>query len=77
MPVLGIAACAFMVYCAFVAYGIQCVYYLIVFAVIMIIGAFFMKEKSIAVVETQKLVLEDDNVRIEETITDSVSVTEK
>jgi APA family basic amino acid/polyamine antiporter len=44
MPVIACLCCAFMVYCAFSAYKIQAVYYLIVFAVIMIIGMFFYRK---------------------------------
>ena len=76
MPMLGIIACIFMVYCAVVAYGIQCVYYLIVFAVIMLIGALFMKEKSIGVSEVEKVVVQVGDVTIEETITDTIRVTQ-
>jgi len=47
MPALAICACLFMVYCAVAAYGIQCVYYLIVSFAIMLVGVFFMKEKKI------------------------------
>lgn len=77
MPTLGIFSCLFMLYCAYAAYGVQCWYYLIVFAAIMLIGVCFMKQKSIGVVETETYVIEDGDVKIEETITDSVSVTEK
>ena len=38
MPILGILSCCFMVFCAIKAYGVQSAYYLIVFAVIMLIG---------------------------------------
>ncbi len=44
MPAVACLCCAFMVYCAFSAYKIQAVYYLIVFAVIMIIGMFFYRK---------------------------------
>lgn len=75
MPALGIAACVFMLYCAVAAYGIQCAYYLLVFAVIMLIGVFFMKEKSIGVVETEKVVIQTGGVTIEETVTDAIRIT--
>ncbi len=51
LPVLGVLACCFMVYCAIVAYKVDSLYYLAVFAIIMIIGAFFMKPKMQEVVE--------------------------
>ena len=44
-PAAGVAACLFMLYCTYVAYGVQCLYYLAVFAVIMLIGACFYKKK--------------------------------
>ncbi|MEA5059149.1 MAG: APC family permease [Clostridia bacterium] len=47
MPLLGVISCLFMVYCAFYAYKMDAVYYLIVFAAIMAVGAFFRKPKSI------------------------------
>ncbi|MEG1523422.1 MAG: APC family permease [Clostridia bacterium] len=46
MPLLGVIACGFMVFCAFYAYGIDSLYYLALFAIVMVIGAFFMKEKK-------------------------------
>lgn len=46
MPSLAVLACLFMVFCAVMAYGIQCVYYLAVFFVVMAVGALFMKEKK-------------------------------
>ena len=36
-----------MIYAAFAAYGMACVSYLIVYAVIMIIGNFFYKKKAV------------------------------
>ena len=45
-PSLSICACIFMIYCAFKAYQIQAIYYLLVFAVIMIIGACFFRDKK-------------------------------
>ena len=47
MPVLGILCCGFMIYAAFAAYGRACVSYLIVYAVIMVIGNFFYKKKAV------------------------------
>jgi APA family basic amino acid/polyamine antiporter len=41
MPALAIVGSCFMVYAAFAAYGTTVLYYLIVFAVIMVIGNFF------------------------------------
>jgi APA family basic amino acid/polyamine antiporter len=41
LPALSIAACLFMIFSAFYAYKIQAIYYLIVFAIIMIVGAAF------------------------------------
>ncbi len=46
MPILGVLGCLFMVYAAIVSHGINVVGYLIIFAVIMIIGAFFAKQKK-------------------------------
>lgn len=46
MPLLGVISCVFMVFCAFYAYKMDAVYYLLVFAVVMIIGAFFSKAKT-------------------------------
>ena len=47
MPGLGLAGCVFMVYAAFAGYGVStCMHYLIVFAVIMIIGNLFYKKKN-------------------------------
>ncbi len=43
MPALGVISCCFMVYCAFVSYGVQAWYYLAVFVVIMLIGVPFAK----------------------------------
>ena len=41
MPVLSILGCVFMIIAAFFAHGISAIYYLIVFAVIMLIGILF------------------------------------
>jgi APA family basic amino acid/polyamine antiporter len=46
MPVLGVAGCLFMVYAAIVSHKMAVVWYLVVFAVIMGLGAFFAKEKK-------------------------------
>jgi APA family basic amino acid/polyamine antiporter len=47
MPVLGVIGCLFMVYAAIVSHQMAVVWYLVVFAVIMIIGAFFGKVKKL------------------------------
>lgn len=47
MPLLGIISCVFMVFCAFYAYKMDAVYYLIIFAIIMAIGSLFAKPKSV------------------------------
>ena len=47
MPVLGVLGCLFMVYAAIVSHKMAVVWYLVVFAVIMIIGLFFSKDKSL------------------------------
>lgn len=47
MPMLGVLSCVFMVFCAFYAYKMDAVYYLIVFALVMVIGVFFAKPKTI------------------------------
>ena len=39
LPAVAILGCCFMVYCAFVAYGIQALYYLGFFALVMAVGA--------------------------------------
>ena len=41
MPALAVAGSCFMVYAAFAAYGTTVLYYLVVYAVIMVIGNFF------------------------------------
>ncbi len=48
MPFLAICGCVFMAYATVYVYGETVLFYLIIFAVIMIIGAFFMKKKSAA-----------------------------
>ena len=45
-PALSIVACLFMIFCAFYAYKIQAVYYLIIFAIIMLIGLMFYRDKK-------------------------------
>jgi len=46
LPILAFIGSAFMVFACVLAHGMACVWYLIVFAVIMIIGAFFMKKNN-------------------------------
>jgi basic amino acid/polyamine antiporter, APA family len=46
MPLLGICACLFMVYATIYAYGITVMYYLIIYAVVMILGAFLMNPQK-------------------------------
>lgn len=46
MPILAICGCIFMVYATVYVYGETVLYYLAIFAVIMVIGAFFMKKKE-------------------------------
>ena len=46
MPILAICGCIFMVYAAIFSQKMTVVYYLAIFAVIMIIGAFFIKKKA-------------------------------
>ena len=45
-PAISIAACLFMIFCAFYAYKIQAVYYLIIFAVIMLVGLMFYRDNK-------------------------------
>ena len=45
-PALSIGACGFMIYSAFSAYGIDAIYYIIIFAVIMLIGLMFFRNKK-------------------------------
>lgn len=47
MPILAVCGCLFMVYAAYVSHGTAVFYYLIVFAVIMLLGLFFIKKKEI------------------------------
>ncbi len=47
MPALGVLGCLFMVYAAIVSHQMAVVWYLVVFAVIMLVGAFFGKTKQI------------------------------
>jgi APA family basic amino acid/polyamine antiporter len=49
MPILGVLGCVFMVYAAVVSHKMAVVWYLVVFFVIMIIGAFFAKDKSLKI----------------------------
>ena len=45
MPILGLCGCLVMVYAAFAAYGVSTVlHYLIVYAVVMIVGNFFYRK---------------------------------
>lgn len=46
MPTLGLCGCLFMVYAACAAYGAKVFYYLIVFAVFMIVGNFFYRKNA-------------------------------
>ncbi len=46
MPLLALLSCVFMVSAAILSHKMTCAYYLIIFAVIMIIGAFFSKDRS-------------------------------
>ena len=46
MPILAICGCIFMVYAAIYSHKMAVVFYLIIFAVIMIIGTLFMKKKD-------------------------------
>ncbi|MCR4723178.1 MAG: APC family permease [Eubacteriales bacterium] len=49
MPSLAILSCLFMIYCTIVSYGVQCWYFLIFLAVVMLIGAVYRippKEKT-------------------------------
>jgi APA family basic amino acid/polyamine antiporter len=45
-PALSIASCLFMIFCAFYAYKIQAVYYLIIFALIMTVGLMFYRDSK-------------------------------
>ncbi len=46
MPILALIGCVFMMYAACISHGMAVVAYLIIFAVVMIIGAFFSKSKK-------------------------------
>jgi APA family basic amino acid/polyamine antiporter len=46
MPILALCGCLFMVYAAIVSHKMAVVFYLIVFAVVMAIGAFFRNKKA-------------------------------
>ncbi|NLW69564.1 MAG: APC family permease [Eubacteriaceae bacterium] len=39
LPALAIASCFFMIYCTIVSYGMQCLYFLIFLALVMLLGA--------------------------------------
>ena len=46
MPALAFCGCIFMVYAAFAAYGKTVLFYLVVFAVVMVIGNLFYRKKT-------------------------------
>ena len=46
MPILGLLSSVFMVYCAIVAYGMDSLYYLIFFVIVMAIGVIFYFKKK-------------------------------
>ena len=46
MPILSVCGCIFMVYAAIVSHKMSCVYYLIIFALFMVVGLFFRKPKG-------------------------------
>lgn len=48
MPTLALAGCVFMIYAACISHGKAVIAYLIIFAITMIIGAFYSKKKEIA-----------------------------
>lgn len=45
-PSLSLVACGFMIYSAFAAYKVQAIYYLLIFALIMIVGICFYRDKK-------------------------------
>ena len=45
-PALSVVSCLFMIFCAFYAYKIQAIYYLVIFTVIMIIGLMFYRDQK-------------------------------
>lgn len=45
-PAISVAACLFMIFCAFYSYKIQALYYLFIFALIMLIGLMFYRDKK-------------------------------
>ena len=45
-PALSVAACLFMIFCAFYAYKEQAFYYLFIFALIMLVGLMFYRNKK-------------------------------
>ena len=46
LPAISIGACLFMIFCAFYAYKIQAMYYLLIFAVIILIGLMFYRDSK-------------------------------
>lgn len=46
LPALSILSCIFMIFCAFYAYKVQAFYYLIVFAIIMLVGLMFYRDSK-------------------------------
>jgi len=46
MPALGLCGCGFMVYAAFAGYGVKVFYYLVVYAVFMLVGGFFYRKNA-------------------------------
>lgn len=51
MPILGVLGCLFMVYAAIVSHKMAVVWYLVLFAAIMIVGIFFGKKKDLGIRE--------------------------
>lgn len=49
MPILGVLGCLFMVYAAIVSHQMAVVWYLVIFAAIMLVGVFFGKKKDIEI----------------------------
>ncbi len=49
MPILGVLGCLFMVYAAIISHKMAVVWYLVIFVVIMIVGAFFGKTKQLEI----------------------------
>jgi len=46
MPILGVLGCLFMVYAAIVSHKMAVAWYLVLFAAVMIVGAFFARERK-------------------------------